>query len=282
MSEAMTAAEAQVVVDILLEGGQPSTLGWGEQVLEYGRVLRRGPLEAQARILASLYSVKNPDSPQLLMITRFEEKLLGPVAEALGRPQGELRALVRAGRAASTGDAPWRHEASTSPDATPTPPPGWTATGAFRVFGDALVFGEAPHVVEEEEAGVAVATFLRPAVNGLWLTWSVPAQRGLWRRLFDRDALEETEQIAIHESALPEASTHLRRAVSLGTVWVHGGTSSAVDAEVRSDRQFRSNLEAGEETGRSFTVGLGGDGEATWRGTTREGRLVLVVLRASS
>lgn len=278
----MTAAEAQVVVDVLLEGGQPSTLSWGVQVLEYGRVLRGGPLEAQARVLASLYSVENPDSPQLLMITRFEEKLLAPVAEALGRPQGELRALVRGGRAASTGDAPWRQEASASPDAAPTAPAGWTATGAFRVFGNALVFGEAPHVVEAEEGAEAVATFLRPAVNGLWFTWSVPANRGLWRRLFDRDALEETEQIAIHESALSEASTHLRRAVSLGTVWVHGGTSSAVDAEVRSDRQFRSNLEAGVETGRSFTVGPGGDGEVTWRGTTRDGKLVLVVLRASS
>ena len=84
----MTSAEAQTLIDLLLEGRPPSTQSWGAQVLEYGRVLRRGPPLDQATALASLYSVKDPDPPRLLMITRFEELLLPQLAEALAAPAG--------------------------------------------------------------------------------------------------------------------------------------------------------------------------------------------------
>jgi hypothetical protein len=276
----MTGAEAQVVVDVLLEGGSPSTLSWGEQVLEYGRVLRCGPPEAQARVLASLYSVEDPDPPRLLMISRFEDQLLQATADALGRPLGELRAMLHEGRAAFSGDAPWRAEEGDA--VAPVAPTGWQATGSFRVFGGALVFGEAPQAELEEGSAEAAAAFARPALNGVWFTWSVPIRLGLWRRLFGRAGLEEVEHVALHESVLPEAPGHLSHALPLGQVWVHGGTSSAVDVEVREDRQFLSSLEHGEETGRGFTVGLGGDGEVTWRGTEQNGELVLVVLAAPS
>jgi hypothetical protein len=192
------------------------------------------------------------------------------LAKALKQKIPVIKSMVHRGKKVFASDAFFRAEADESLPAQPTVPtwkeggPALKAMGGFRVFGEALVLGEHPGSNENEKPPGGLWCLVQPAHNGVWFVWT-------------KEIKEVTYWIAAHESVVQQLEFLFTSAVLLGEVMVHGGTTSAVDAEVRHDREFQKKLEHLEPTNRSFTAALEGDGEAQWHGVMHEGRLIAIV-----
>jgi hypothetical protein len=108
-------------------------------------------------------------------------------------------------------------------------------------------------------------------VNGPWLV----LHRGQ-TKTEDEETYEGTLWVAVHAEHAEKVDDLLAQAVEMGGVFVEGGTSAAVDAEVRDDPWYRRDFEAGEPKGRGLIIQLGGDGVCTWKGASVGDQLCLV------
>ena len=270
----MTREEAEVCIQILSgKTGEPDIRPWGEQFIELTRVHRKGsPLE-KAQRLHRLYRVQGPlPDTHELMVARFEEPLFAEMAKALKKSAGTLRSMLHREQPAFRGEAPFR-EPKEIPKLPPALASTWQEREGFYVYGGQLCLGEAP-AAEEDQASASPdcqANLVRAALNGAWLVLSRPPITEE-----NEESLEVAEWVAVHEDHVGSLTDLLLRAKPLGSVWVHGGTSAAVDVEVAEDRWFLRDFEAGEPKGRGFIVPLGGDGVCEWSGVFASESLCLI------
>jgi len=269
----MTRDEGQACWDVLSrKEGEPDARSWGEQFVEYTRLLKNGTPVEQAERLHRLYRVRAPLPPtHVLMVTRFEEHLLHDVAKALGKSFASAKSVLHREQPAFAGEAPQRPKEALPPK--PASLAAWDGAGGFFVYGSALVLGESPRSGKDNEAagGDGYFTLSRPALNGAWLLLNRPqtlAEEG--------DTFEGTLWVAVHVDHAENTEALLAQAKELGAVFVEGGTSAAVDAEVRDDPWFLRNFEAGDLQQRGFVIELGGDGLCAWRGAFAGEQLCLI------
>ena len=185
--------------------------------------------------------------------------------------------LFRSGQPAFAGEAPYRPAEEVPPK--PESLSDWNEEEGFHVHGSGLVLGESPGSDSDEQPrrdGYRFNLF-EAALNGAWLVLTRPGSQAA-----EGEDAESTHWVAVHVDHAEQVDALLGEAKELGTVFVHGGTSAAVDAELRDDPWYRRDFEAGETKGRGFIIPLGGDGLCTWRGAFAGDSLCLVAAVAMS
>ncbi|MFT3709026.1 MAG: hypothetical protein QM817_15370 [Archangium sp.] len=263
----MTLAEATTIVDLVLEAHRPSTQSWGVRVLEYGRAERSGDPVRVARALGELYAEAQHTPAQKLMVERLEQNLLPQLAAALGEPEAKVRERMHREHTHFDGEAAFVEEEPQGPEAISTRPvqgpEGWEHRHNFRVYGEALVLGEAPDDVE--------SSLTCPALNGEWHVFHSPPQGG-WLRLLVGS--KPPAMIAVHEASLADAPRLLSQVRSIEHT--DDRFTAIVDAAARRDRRVLSALGMMQQTGRSYSFSTEERGHE-WRGARDDGgKLVLV------
>lgn len=256
----MTLAEANTLVDLLLEAHQRSTMSWGVRVLEYGRAERSGQPDRIAHALAELYAETELKPPQELMVRRLEERLLPELAAALGESEAEVRAKVHGRRPIFAGDAPPLDVAPSLPAIAA--PAGWEAVHQFQVGGGALAVGSSP---EDDEHSLLLI-----ARDGTWLVFTVTPPRSWLGALFGQ---KPPALVAVHSDLMAQAARRLASAVAIEST--EGRHTSLVDGAARRDPRVRSLIDHGELSARSYTFMSESDRHA-WRGVRDDGKFVLI------
>jgi hypothetical protein len=272
----MKKSDAAACWKILSErSGAPDDRRWGSRYLELTRTLATGTPMEQAHKLHRLYREQRPlPDTHKLMIERYEERLLVPLARALEKPLGQVRSGLHRGQPAFAAEAPYRKPIPIPPK--PAELRLWSEGLGFYVHGAALVFGE--EVGSNCDAGPDLATANRdrpsivvPALNGPWLVLHRPAQISDHHELYD-----VTQWVMVHASAVARTEQLVADAEALGSLSIDGGRVLAVDAEVRDDEAIVKDIDYEEATGRGLLVNLGGDGScAIWGSRDSNGALVL-------
>ncbi len=269
----MTREEAAACWEVLTQkNGDPDPRGWGEQFIELTRILRKGTPVEKAQRLQRLYRVKAPlPETHQMMVARYEDQFFGDLAKALKKSAGSMKSVLHREQPAFAGEAPFRAKEKVPPK--PESLKAWSEGDGFHVYGSGIVMGESTTSGGDNKvgAGDACSTLFRPALNGAWLLLHRPQTQ-----TEDGETYEGTLWVAVHVEHADKVDALLAGATELGDVYVEGGTSAAVDAEVRDDPWFRRDFEAGETKGRGFIISLGGDGVCTWKGAFSGDQLCLV------
>ncbi len=269
----MTEQEAAACWEVLTKkAGEPDSRGWGEQFVELARILRKGTPVEKAERLHGLYRVKAPlPETHQMMVGRYEEQFLPELAKALKKSGGSMKSVLHREQPAFAGAAPHRPKEKVPPK--PKSLKGWKEEDGFHVYGLGLVLGESPSSGSDDKPRNDGACFniFGAALKGAWLVLTRPQTQ-----TEEGETSEGTLWVGVHVDHAEKVDAHLGKAKELGNVFVHGGTSAAVDAEVRDDPWYRRDFEAGETKGRGFIIQLGGDGLCAWKGAFSGDQLCLI------
>jgi RNA polymerase-interacting CarD/CdnL/TRCF family regulator len=224
---------------LALVATRPERLPAAERGIAYRRAVKRGDLDEQARMLATMYGGPS-EAPERQYQDLIERRVFGELALVLKISRKTLRARIRA---AALGEAAPR---SVELAAVEVPPiDGFDAIGAFAV--DAMIG------IGEAHADVAV-----PAEPGVWFAYAAR----------DDDADDFSELVGIHATKVGEFAVLRRDAKTAGKAAFEGAHMAIFDEAIVDDREIvdrmlRARCEIVD--GRCASLGLGGDGVAEVR-----------------
>lgn len=250
-----TPAEAERALALIAT--RPERLPADERGIAYRRAYKRGDLDEQAQMLATIYSgaIETPERQYQDLI---ERSVFAELALALNTTRKSLRARIRK---QALGEAPPRslaladREAELAAVVIPEIA-GFDAVGAFAVDG---TIG-----VGEFRAEVAV-----PAEPGVWIAYAV--------RTEDDD--DFSELIAVHATRARELELLRQRAKRVGQAAFEAAHMSIFDEAIVDDRELVDRLAQTSceiVEGRAASLGLGGDGVAEVRAALSGERAICV------
>ena len=224
----------------------------------YRETLQGNDLRKMARILCGIYRHPSPDYPEEQNVDRFEETVLGEMAQVL---EEDVGALKREARAACGKPFPVPNRTEALAEAEPLPGlEGYEAIGAFACE-ETMVAGEAGQGVELE---------VEP---GVWFAYGYE----------DEEVEAPDKLLCIHAGAFDDIAVHSEELTRTGGFSIEAASAAVVDAKMLQEASFWSALAFGGSeiiAQRGVQVLREGDGRGVVysAATDEEGGVVLVVL----
>jgi hypothetical protein len=263
----MERAEAETLVDLMLEAHRPVSESWGARVVRYGRAERSGAPADVAQCLAELYAEPHHAIPQRAMVAVLESGLMPGLAEALEEDEDALRYRLHQGRPLFVREAVFLPDPPGLEVADPPPPEGWHHTASFRVFGNALVIAPLPQAQQRLEL---------KARNGRWRVFSLPysSWRSRAREARGQKSSARRTYVIAHLDYITRALELLSEETEFGAVETRLNIS-VLDLTAREDPRVISAAKSLDGTRWSFTFKPFAT-TTHWSGVRLDGEVVLL------
>ncbi|MFB6373713.1 MAG: hypothetical protein ABEN55_11540 [Bradymonadaceae bacterium] len=222
----------------------------------YREVLQGNDLREMARTLCGLYRHPSPDYPEEQNVDRFEEAVVGEMAEVL---EVEASALMREARQVCGEPFPVPDRSEAVAEAEPLPElQGYDAIGAFATE-EAVVAGEAGQGIDLE---------VEP---GVWLAYEY----------HDEEVEAPDKLLCVRTEVFEDLAVYGEQLTRTGAFPIEAASAAVVDAQLLDEASFKSALAfsgGGIVDGRGVQVLREEDGRGVVYSATGDEAVVLVVV----